>query len=94
MGASVLARALDQDALRAKAQAVLAAVTMDIDKANIAYSPAGDGAGSNFNEVLRYQQEYQAGSQSFQDGRYGDALTHLLKADEIIRRQPNWSESE
>jgi len=84
----------DDDVIKAKAQAELAAVTIDIDKANIAYSPARNGVGSSFNDVLRYQQEYLAGCQSFQDGKYSDALTHLRKAVEIIRRQPDWAESE
>jgi hypothetical protein len=60
----------DQNALRAQAQAELARVTVDVDKANIRYSPADDDVGYNFSKVEEYQQEYLAGRQSFQDGKY------------------------
>jgi tetratricopeptide (TPR) repeat protein len=84
----------DQDAIRAKARAELAVVTIDVDKADIAYSPADNGVGPNYTAVQRYQQEYLAGRESFQDGKYRDALKHLRKADEIIRSQPDWAQSE
>jgi len=83
----------DQIALRSRAQAELAAVTVDIDQANILFSPVDDGDGSNFARVIQYQQEYMAGRQSFQDAKYGEALQHLRKADEIIRTRPDWTES-
>ncbi len=83
----------DQSALRAEAQATLAAVTIDVDQANIAYSPV-DNVGPKFNQVVQYQEEYVAGRQSFEDGDYRDALKHLREADELIRRQPDWNESE
>jgi hypothetical protein len=68
-------------------------VTVDIDQANISFSPVDDGDGSNFARVIQYQQEYMLGRKSFQDARYGEALQHLRKADEIIRSRPNWTES-
>ena len=83
-----------QDALRAKAQAELATVTVDVDRANIMYSPADNGVGPNFTKVEQYQQEYLSGRQNFQDGKYAGALQHLRKADEIIRSQAEWNESE
>jgi hypothetical protein len=84
----------DPTALRSRAEAELAAVTADIDQANILFSPVDDGDGTNFAKVVQYQQEYMAGRQSFQDGKYGEALQHLHKADQIIRSRPNWTESE
>jgi hypothetical protein len=72
----------------------LDAVTIDVDKADISYSPADSGVGTNFTAVQRYQEEYLAGRQSFQDGKYSDALNHLRKADEIIRSQPDWTQSQ
>jgi Flp pilus assembly protein TadD len=95
-GVSVSAGAAsaDQNALRVKARAELAAVTVDVDRANIMFSPAESGLGSNFTKVEQYQQDYLVGRQSFQDGRYGEALQHLRKADELIRSQPDWTESE
>jgi hypothetical protein len=83
-----------QDALRAEARAELAAVTVDVDTANIMYSPADNGLGSNFAQVVQYQREYLAGRQSFQDGKYHEALQRLRQADQIIRSQPDWTESE
>jgi hypothetical protein len=68
-------------------------VTVDIDQANNLFSPVDDGAGSNFARVIQYQQEYMAGRQSFQDAKYGEALQHLRKADEIIRSRANWTYS-
>ena len=95
-GVSVSAHAAsrDQNALRARARAELAAVTVDVDRANIMFSPADNGVGPSFTKVEQYQQEYLAGRQSFQDGKYAGALQHLRKADEIIRSQPDWNESE
>jgi len=94
-GAAVSARAAnpDQSAVRAKAAAELAAVTVDSDQANISFSPADDSDGANFVQVVQYQQEYMAGRQSFQDGKYGAELQHLRKADEIISNRPDWTES-
>ncbi len=82
-----------QNALRAKAQAELTTVTVDVDRANIMYSPADNGVGPNFTKVEQYQQEYLAGRQNFQDGKYAGALQHLRRADELIRSQPDWTES-
>jgi Flp pilus assembly protein TadD len=95
-GTSLSARSAsaDQNALRVKARAELAAVTVDVDRANIMFSPAESGLGSNFTKVEQYQQDDLVGRQSFQDGRYGEALQHLRKADELIRSQPDWTESE
>ena len=95
-GASVTTRAAvpDQTALRMKAQAELAQVTEDVDRANIIYSPADNAVGPNFVKVEEYQQEYLSGRQSVQDGKYTQALQHLRNADKIIRSQPDWTESE
>jgi hypothetical protein len=95
-GASVTTRAAvpDQTALRVKAQAELVQVTEDVDRANVIYSPAYNAVGPNFVKVEEYQQEYLSGRQSFQDGKYAEALQHLRKADNIIRSQPDWTESE
>ena len=59
-GVPVSARAAspDQTALRSRAEAELAAVTVDVDQANIRFSPVDDGDGANFAKVLQYQQEY------------------------------------
>jgi hypothetical protein len=84
----------DGNALRAKAQPELAAVKVDIYRANIMFSPADNGVGANFAKVVPYQQEYLAGRQSFDQGRCAATLQHLSKADKIIRSQPDWSESE
>lgn len=84
----------DQNAVKLQARAELGQVTEDIDKADIMYSPADNGVGPNFSNIEEYQEEYLAGRQSFQDGRYAEALQHLRKADDIIRSQPDWSESE
>src|SRR5438874_2275063 len=46
-----------QNSLRAQAEAELAHVTVDVDSANIMYSPADDGLGANFTKVEEYQQE-------------------------------------
>lgn len=73
---------------RAKAQAKLAAVTVDVDTANIMSSTADHGAGANFASVLAYQREYLSGRLSLQDGKYAEALQHLDNADQIIRSQP------
>ncbi len=91
---SARAASAGQNALRVKARAELAVVTVDVDSANVMFSPADDGLGSNFTEVEQYQQEYLEGRQSFQDGKYGEALQHLRKADALIRSQPDWTESE
>jgi hypothetical protein len=69
------------------------AVTVDVDQANIRFSPVDDGDGANFAKVMQYQQEYMAGRQSLQDAKYREALLHLRKADEIIRSRPEWIES-
>jgi hypothetical protein len=45
----------------------LAAVSADVDQANIRFSPVDDGDGPNVAKVLRYQQEYMAGRQDFQE---------------------------
>jgi hypothetical protein len=92
----VAARAADsaQGGLKVKAQAELAAVTVDVDKANIMFSPADDGLGGNFAQVVRYQQEYLSGRQSFDEGKYVEALQHLGTADKIIRSQPDWTQAE
>jgi hypothetical protein len=84
----------DPTSLRTQAQAELASVTVDVDRANIMFSPADDGTGSNFVKVEDYQQEYLAGQKSFDQGKYAEALQHLRKADKIIRSQPDWTESE
>jgi hypothetical protein len=84
----------DQTALRVKAQAELAQVTRDVDRANIIYSPADNAVGPSFAKVEEYQREYLSGRQSFQDGKYAQALQHLRNADKIIRSQPDWTESE
>jgi len=94
MSVSVCAASIDQNVLRAKAQAELTTVTVDVDRANIMYSPADNGVGPNFTKVEQYQQEYLAGRQNFQDGKYAGALQHLRRADELIRSQPDWNESE
>jgi hypothetical protein len=82
----------DQNSLRAQAEAELARVTMDVDSANIMYSPADNGLGRSFMKVEEYQQEYLTGRESFQEGKYVEALQDLHKADDIIRAQPNWTE--
>jgi hypothetical protein len=84
----------DQNALRAQAEAELELVTVDVDRANIMYSPADDGLGASFMKVEEYQQEYLAGRESFQEGKYVEALQHLNKADDIIRAQPDWTEAQ
>jgi hypothetical protein len=84
----------DPNALRAQAQAEVDAVTVDIDQANIMFSPADNGTGASFARVVQYQQEYEAGLKSFNDGRYAEALSHLSKADELIRSEPDWTQSE
>jgi hypothetical protein len=81
-------------AQRGEARAELAAVTVDVDRANVTYSPADNGLGSNFTKVVQYQEEYMAGRQSFEDGKYRDALQHLRNAEQIIRSQPDWTVSE
>jgi hypothetical protein len=93
---SVAARASDADesGLRTTAQAELAAVTVDVDRANVMFSPADNGVGPSFTRIEQYQQEYLAGQQSIQDRKYGEALQHLRKADKIIRSQPDWTESQ
>ena len=93
-GVPLSARALspDQIALRSRAEAELAAVTVDVDQANILFSPVDDGAGPNFAQVVQYQREYMAGRQSLENANYSDALQHLRKADEIIRSRPKWTE--
>ncbi len=83
----------DQTSLRSQAQAELAAVTVEVDQASIFFSPIDDGDGPNFAKVVQYQREYMAGRQSFQDAKYGEALWHLRKADQIIRSRPDWTES-
>jgi len=95
-GASVTTRAAvpDQTALRVKGQAELVQVIEDVDRANIMYSPARNDVGPAFTQVEEYQQQYLAGRQNFQDGKYAEALQHLRKADNIIRSQPDWTESE
>jgi hypothetical protein len=95
-GAPVAAGAANADpnVLRTKAQAELTAVTVEVDRANIMFSPADDGFGANFARVVQYQQEYQAGRNSFEAGRYTEALRHLTNADKIIRSQPDWNESQ
>jgi hypothetical protein len=94
MSVAAGAASADQSALKVKAQAELAAVTVDVDKANIMYLPADNGLGANFTKIVQYQQEYLVGQQSFADGKYAEALQHLSKADKIIRSQPDWTESE
>ena len=84
----------DPNALRAKAQAELDAVTVDVDRANIMFSPADNSAGANFARVVKSHNEYEAGRKSFNDGRYADALKYLSNADKLIRSQPDWTESE
>jgi hypothetical protein len=93
---SVAAQAVNADSntLRAKAQAELTAVTRDVDKANIMFSPSDHSAGVNSAQNTHYQQEYDAGLKSFNAGRYADAMQHLSEADRIIRSRPNWSEDE
>jgi hypothetical protein len=66
---------------------------MEVDQASIFFSPIDDGDGPNFAKVVQYQREYMAGRQSFLDARYGEALWHLRKADQIIRSKPEWTES-
>ena len=60
--------------MRANAEAELAVVTVDVDRANIMYSLSDDGLGPNFMKVEEYQQEYLAGRRSFQEGKYVEAL--------------------
>jgi hypothetical protein len=84
----------DPNALRAKARAELATVTVDVDRANIMFSPVDNGLGANFAKVVQYQQEYEAGRKSFSAGKYDEALQHLSKADQIIHNQPDWTGSE
>jgi hypothetical protein len=69
-------------------------VTVDVDKAKIRYSPTDNGVGYNFSKVEEYQQEYLAGHQSVRTVNTARALEHLRKADELIRTQPDWTESE
>jgi hypothetical protein len=83
----------DQTAPRSRAESELAAVTIEVDQANISFSLVDDGDGPNYAKVVQYQLEYMAGRQKFQDGKYGEALQHLRKAAEIIRSRPDWTES-
>jgi len=78
----------DPNALRANAQTKLAAVTADVDRANIAYLTPDHGVGANFTNVLVYQREYLYGRLNFQGGKYAEALQHLTKADQTIHSQP------
>jgi hypothetical protein len=64
----------DQNSLGAQAEAELARVTVDVDSANITYSPADNGIGRSFMNVEEYQQEYLAGRESFLEGKYVEAL--------------------
>jgi hypothetical protein len=91
--APLSARALspDQIALRSRAEAELAAVTVDVDQANIMFSPVDDGDGPNFAKVVQYRGEYMAGRQCLEDAKYSEAMQHLRKADEIIRSNPSWT---
>jgi hypothetical protein len=95
-GLSIPARAAiaEQDALRAQAQTELPAVTLDVDKANILYSPADNTSGPRLEKVQRYHKEYLKGLQRFQEGNYSSAIKHLRETDEIIRAQPEWNEVE
>ena len=92
-GVPLSARALtpDQTDPRSIAEAELSAVTCEVDQANIFFSPVDDGDGPNFAKVVQYQREYMVGRQSFEDAKYGEALQHLRKADEIIRNHPSES---
>jgi hypothetical protein len=94
-GVPLSARAVtpDETDLRSITEAELSAVTGDVDQANISFSPLDDGDGPNFAKVVQYQREYMVGRQSFEDAKYGQALQHLRKADEIIRNHPSWTES-
>ncbi|MBV8360418.1 MAG: hypothetical protein JO189_21170 [Deltaproteobacteria bacterium] len=84
-----------QSSLKAKAQAELAAVTVDVDRANIMFSPADDGlGGGNFSQIVQYQQEYLSGRQSFDQGKYAETLQQLNEAEQIIRSQPDWTQAE
>ncbi len=74
--------------MRAEPQGELAQVTVDVDRANIMYSPADNGLGASFMKIEEYQQEYLSGRQTFQEGKYVEALQHPDKADEITRTQP------
>jgi hypothetical protein len=57
----------DPNSLRAQAEAELGPVTVDVDSANIVYSPADNGLGRGFMNVEEYQQQYLAGRESFQE---------------------------
>jgi hypothetical protein len=53
----------DQNSLRTQAEAELAHVTMDVDSANIMYSPADDGLGQSLQKG-KYVEALQASAQS------------------------------
>jgi hypothetical protein len=84
----------DPNTLRGKAQAELTAVTRDVDRANIVFSPADHSAGFNLAKNVEYQREYEAGVKSFNASRYADAMQHLSNADKIIRSRPNWTHAD
>ena len=96
MSMPVISPAADagQSSLEAKAQAELAAVTVDVDRANVMFSPADNGLGGSFSQIVQYQQEYLSGRESFDQGKYAEALQHLNEADKIIRSQPDWTQAE
>jgi hypothetical protein len=93
-GAPMYARAAipDQTALKSRAEAELTTLTAEVDQANIFFSPVDDAQGPNYAKVLQYHREYTAGRRDFEDRKYGQALQHLRKADEIIRSHPSWTD--
>jgi hypothetical protein len=93
-GAPMYARAAipDQTALKSRAEAELTTLTAEVDQANIFFSPVDDAQGPNYAKVLQYHREYRAGRRDFEDRKYGQALQHLRKADEIIRSHLSWTD--
>jgi hypothetical protein len=84
----------DQNSVRAQAEAELARVIVDVDSANIMYSPADNGLGRGVMNVEEISRNTWPGARVFQEGKYAEALQHLHKADDIIRAQPDWTEGQ
>jgi hypothetical protein len=93
-GAPMYGRAAipDQTALKSTADTELTTVTAEVDQANILFSPVDDADGFNYAKVVQYHREYTAGRRAFEERKYGEALQHLRKAEEIIRSHPSWTD--
>jgi hypothetical protein len=58
---SIFHASLGEGLLRAKAAAELAALTVDLDRANIMFSPADDGEGRDFAHVVLWSAQATTG---------------------------------